>query len=100
MLTATYLSTGDLAALLDGAFAYDGRGPVVEVVYLDTEGRPLAVDRVAVWSEERGLTVFARALPETEAPYGPGDQGRGAGGGLLRPDDAAQAPIPPGQADR
>lgn len=100
MTTTSYLTAGDLAALLDGAYAYDGRGPVLEVHYLDRDGRRVAVERLAVVSEERGLTVFARALPETEAAYGPGDQAGGAGGGVRGPDAAAEAEVPPGAGGR
>lgn len=64
MRGTVYLSAEDLAALIDGAFAYDGRGPVVRVEFFDANGLPVLVSEVAITSEERGLTVFARPMPE------------------------------------
>jgi hypothetical protein len=64
LLTTTHLGVEDLWAILDGAFVYNGRGPVQSFRFYGADGRPVEVAAVDIVSVEPGLQIIARPDPE------------------------------------
>jgi hypothetical protein len=66
MLNKTVLTADDLTGLVAAIYEYNGRGPVIGVLFFDQQGQPLPVAWAEAWSEDRGLSVRTKPEPTAE----------------------------------